>query len=160
MIEIREVDVNNIESILNLKVDNKQKHFLASNERSIIEAYIAIISGGYAFTFGIYSDDVIVGFMMIGFDDTGYFDNPPAICYGNYSLVRLMIDKKYQNMGYGKQALKLGIDFVKSMLCGKAKYLWLSHQPDNIIARDMYYSVGFKPIDEKDGKQNIVVLEL
>lgn len=35
---------------------------------SIINAYTTITANGYAFPFGIYEDDMPIGFLMIGFD--------------------------------------------------------------------------------------------
>ena len=46
------------------------------------------------FPFGIFEDEIPVGFLMVGYDVDESFDNPPQIAYGNYSIWRLMIDEK------------------------------------------------------------------
>ena len=81
------------------KEQYSQKNFVASNDISIIEAYTAITSNGYAFPFGIFEGNNPVGFVMIGYDKDDYWKDAPAIADGNYNLWRLMIDKNYQNRG-------------------------------------------------------------
>lgn len=41
-----------------------------------------------------------------------------------------MIDKAWQGKGLGKQALQTSIDFVKTMPCGKAEFVWLSYEAE------------------------------
>ena len=55
-----------------------------------------------------------------------------------------MIDKKYQGNGYGKEAMKLAIDFIKTYPSGKTDYCWLSYEPENEVARKLYLSLGFE----------------
>ena len=71
-----------------------------------------------------------------------------------------MIDRKYQNKGYGKEALGLALDFIKSLPCGKAEYCWLSYEPENDIARYLYRSFGFVETGEMDGEELIATLKL
>jgi diamine N-acetyltransferase len=54
-----------------------------------------------------------------------------------------MIDNKYQRNGYGKKALKLALDFIKTYPCGDADCCWLSYEPENDVARKLYQSFGF-----------------
>ena len=53
MIRLEKINGENIWDILKLNVSECQKKFVASNDISIIEAYIAITYNGYAFPFGI-----------------------------------------------------------------------------------------------------------
>lgn len=160
MIRIEKVNGKNIWDIIRLRVKDEQKSFVASNDMSIIEAYTAITGGGYAFPFGIYDDEIAVGFLMIGFDVDDYWDNPPEIAKSNYSLWRLMIDERYQHKGYGKEAIKLALDFMRTIPCGKAEHCWLSYEPENINARELYHSLGFYETGEMDGEEIIAVLKL
>lgn len=100
---------------------NQQKGFVAANDVSIVEAYITITANGFAFPFGIYDGEIPIGFIMIGYDVDDYWDNAPYIARGNYNLWRLMIDQKYQKKGFGREAIALGLNFVKSFPCGKAE---------------------------------------
>lgn len=160
MLRLEKVNGNNVWDILKLTVNDSQKEFVASNEISIIEAYTAITAHGYAYPFGIYDSDELVGFMMIGFDKDDYWEDAPEIATGNYNLWRLMIDKEYQHKGYGKQAVKLGLDFIKTYPCGPAEYCWLSYEPENQVAKNLYASIGFIETGDMDGEEIIAVLKL
>ncbi len=160
MLKLEKVTAKNVWDILKLSVFDNQKSFVASNDISIIEAYTAITANGYAFPFGIYENDTPIGFLMISYDKDDFWDDAPSIAKNNYYLWRLMIDKCYQNKGYGREAVRLALDFIKTFPCGKAEYCWLSYEPENKIAGRLYRSFGFEETGEKDGEELIAVLEL
>lgn len=160
MIRLEKVNGKNVWEILKLKVFDDQTSFVASNDTSIIEAYTAITGNGYAFPFGIYDDDTPVGFLMIGYDVDDYWEDAPEIARGNYNLWRLMIDKTYQGKGCGKDAVKLALNFIETFPCGAAEYCWLSYEPENEAARNLYSSFGFAETGEMDGEEVIAVLKL
>ena len=97
---------------------------------------------------------------MIGFDVDDDWEDAPQIAKGNYNLWRLMIDRSYQNKGYGAEAVRLALEFVKSFPCGKADYCWLSYEPENEVARRLYRSFGFTETGEMDGEEIIAILRL
>ena len=160
MLHLEKINGSNVWDILKLTVSESQKNYVAANDISIIEAYTAIAGNGYAFPFGIYDDEKPVGFLMIGFDVDDYWTDAPEIAKGNYNLWRLMIDQAWQNRGYGKKAVQLALDFIKSMPCRKAEYCWLSYEPENEAARQLYQSFGFAETGEMDGDERIAVLRL
>ena len=160
MLKLEKINGKNVWEILKLHVSEEQKSFVAGNDISIIEAYTAITGNGYAFPFGIYEDDTPVGFLMIGFDTDDYWDDAPLIAKGNYNLWRLMIDSHYQNRGYGKEAVRLALEFVKTFPCGKAEYCWLSYEAENRIASQLYRLFGFVETGEMDGDELIAILKL
>ena len=160
MLRLEKVTGKNVWDILKLEVLDDQKYFVAGNDTSIIEAYIAITGNGHAFPIGIYEGDTPVGFIMIGFDVDDYWDDAPEIARGNYNLWRLMIDKKYQGKGYGKEAVRLALDFINTFPCGSAEYCWLSYEPENEAARNVYSLFGFSETGEMDGEELIAVLKL
>ena len=75
--------------------------------------------------------------MMIGYDSADYWEDTPDIARENYSLWRLMIDENYQKKGFGREAVALGLDFIKSFPCGRSEYCWLSYEPENEVARQL-----------------------
>lgn len=160
MLRLEKVTGKNVWSILKLSVSQEQESFVAPNDVSIIEAYTAITENGYAFPFGIYEDDIPVGFLMVGFDADDYWEDAPSIARGNYNLWRLMIDKNYRKKGYGKEAVRLALEFIKTFPCGKADFCWLSYEPENEIASRLYHSFGFVETGEMDGDEIIAVLKL
>ena len=160
MLHLEKVNGSNIWDILKLTVSESQKNYVADNSISIIEAYTVITGNGHAFPFGIYDGETPVGFLMIGFDVDDYWTDAPEIARNNYSLWRLMIDKSYQNRGFGKEAVQLAQKKKKTWPCGKAEYCWLSYEPDNKAARHLYRSFGFAETGEMDGEEQIAVLKL
>ena len=160
MLRLEKITGKNVWSILKLHVSEDQESFVAPNDISIIEAYTAITGNGYAFPFGIYEGETPVGFLMIGFDADDCWEDAPSIARGNYNLWRLMIDKNYQNKGYGKEAVRLALEFIKTFPCGKADFCWLSYEPENEIASRLYHSFGFAETGEMDADEIIAVLKL
>jgi ribosomal protein S18 acetylase RimI-like enzyme len=61
----------------------------------------------------------------------------------SYCLWRFMIDKRYQGKGYGKKAMQLALDYIRTFPCGKADTCWLSYEPENEVAKKLYASFGF-----------------
>ena len=160
MFRIEKINGKNVWEILKLRVSESQKEFVAANDVSIIEAYTTVTANGFAFPFGIYDGKTPVGFMMIGYDSADYWEDVPDIARGNYSLWRLMIDENYQKKGFGREAVALGLDFIKSFPCGKSEYCWLSYEPENKVARQLYRSFGFVETGDIVGGEIIAVLKL
>ncbi|MBQ6479356.1 MAG: GNAT family N-acetyltransferase [Erysipelotrichaceae bacterium] len=160
MLRLEKVNGKNVRDILKLKVSKEQEKNVAANDISIIEAYTAVNAHGHAFPFGIYNDDTPVGFLMIGYDVDDDWEDAPAVAKGNYNLWRLMIDASYQKNGYGRQAVQLALDFIRTYPCGEAEYCWLSYEPENRIARRLYRSFGFVETGDMDGEEVIAVLKL
>ena len=77
MLRLEKVTGRNVWDILKLRVRDEQTNFVAGNDISIIEAYTAVTGGGHAFPFGIYEDQVPVGFLMVGYDTDDYWENAP-----------------------------------------------------------------------------------
>ncbi len=165
MLHLEKIDHKNVWDIIDLKVFRSQKDFVAPNDISIVTAYAAQGSGCSAFPFGIYDDEKPVGFVMIGFNEIVMYEAfkdavPPKILQNNYSIWRLMIDKRYQGRGYGKEALKLALEFIRTWPCGKADYCEISYEPENETAAGLYRSMGFEENGEMDGDEIVAVLKL
>lgn len=160
MLRLEKINKKNVWDILKLKVSESQKGFVATNNESIIEAYTTTIANGHVFPFGIYEEKKPVGFLMIGFDIDDDWVDAPKVAKGNYNIWRLMIDKTYQAKGFGKEALKLALDFIKTYPCGKAEYCWLSYEAENEVAKHLYNSFGFEETDEMDAGEIVAILKL
>lgn len=160
MIRLEKINSKNVWKIINLHVSKSQDDFVASNTESIVEAYTTISANGVALPFGIYEDDTPIGFLMIGYDVDDEWDGAPKIAKGNYNLWRFMIDEKYQGKGYGKKALKMAIDYIKTYPCGKAEYCYLSYEPENTNAKKLYSSFGFVENGEYDEDEVVAILKL
>jgi diamine N-acetyltransferase len=158
MVQLRKVDLNNIWKIIKLSVNTDQLNFVATNTESILEAYTTTTSGGIALPFGIYNDDILIGFVMFGYDEYG--DDEPAIASGNYCIWRFMIDKAFQGQGLGRKALQASLEYLHSEPCGQAEYCWLSYEPENTRAKALYNSMGFLENGEMSGGEIVAVCKL
>lgn len=160
MVRLEKVNGENVWDILKLRVGAGQEDFVASNKDSIVEAYVAITGGGHAFPFGVYDGGVPVGFVMVGYGKDAYWTDAPAIADNNYSLWRLMIDEGHQHKGYGRRAVELALDFIRTKPCGDAACCWLSYEPENTVAKRLYGSFGFAETGDMDGDEVIAALKL
>ena len=129
MVSLKSVTRENLEEVLALRVNEDQEKYVISNAESLSRAYVYSET---AYPFAIYDDDTIVGFIMMGYYEVKRY----------YTLWEFMIDSKYQNKGYGRQALKLGLNFVKEKFGPVDIYTVVT--PGNTVAKKLYESVGFE----------------
>ena len=164
MIHLEKINAENVWDVIDLKVKREQKSFVASNQISIIQAYAAIDTKCDAFPFAVLNGKKAVGFLMVCYNEGAFYEiyggEPPKSLVNNYSVCRLMIDKRYQGKGYGRQALQLALDFIKTWPCGKAEYCEISYEPENTAAKTLYQSFGFEENGEMDGDEVVAVLKL
>jgi diamine N-acetyltransferase len=99
-ITLREVDADTVRAICNLAVEPEQLKFVAPNAVSIAQAYFC----KEAWFRAVYADETPVGFVML--------EDAPA--KPEYYLWRFMIDARYQRMGFGRQAIALLVEYVKT----------------------------------------------
>ena len=73
-----------------------------------------------------------------------------------------MIDKKYQRKGYGREAIKIALDFIRTFPCGQSDCCWLSYEPENEVAKKLYASFGFveRPDFYEEGDEMPAILKL
>lgn len=129
MIKLDEITADNLEVVLKLKVSKEQENFVSTTAYSLAKAYVYREN---AYPFAIYADDTLVGFIMFGFYELR----------NQYTLWKFLIDEKYQNKGYGKMALALGIEYMKKQYDIKEMYTGVAI--DNDVAERLYHSVGFQ----------------
>lgn len=161
---------NYIDVCWRLKVSRKQKNFVASNNNSLAEAYVALTNGGTALPFAICNNKKPIGFLMIGYsvveEEIEEDDDPKFIemARKSYFIWRFMIDKRYQGKGYGRKAMQLALDYVRTLPCGPAESIWLSYEPENEVAKKLYSSFGFVEFPEfyhgKEGEEIPAFLKL
>lgn len=96
---------------------------------------------------------------MIGYGDQPEVENP-AIAHDSYCIWRLMIDRNHQGKGYGTQALRLALDYIRTLPCGPARTCFLSYEPENTTAKKLYYRFGFRETGEMDGNEVVAALNL
>ena len=158
-IHLEKITWDNYEQLCKLRVKKEQDDYVARNNESLIHAYVAISEGQTRpFPFGIYLGKKPVGFVMIGYN--GYEDGDPEFMKNTYFIWRLMIDKRYQGRGYGREAIRQALNFVRTWPCGQAELCEISFEPENEVARALYHACGFVENGEKDGDELVAVLKL
>lgn len=108
---------------------------MATNADSIDEAE----DGDHCVPLAIYDADVAVGFAMYALDPDD----------GNYWIYRLMVDQRYQRLGYGRKALDELLKLM-SRLPGCSQ-VTLSVAPGNDVAMELYRQMGFRESGEVIG---------
>lgn len=129
-LRLEPITKDNWRKAVKLGVDESQKSFVAPNYYSIIEALFASES---LFAYAVYDGDAMVGFTMHGYD--------PGDPEHRYWIIRLMVDQKYQRLGYGRAIMEQVIETLKKELDCDA--LYISFEPENIVASTLYTSLGF-----------------
>ncbi|MEG0385265.1 MAG: GNAT family N-acetyltransferase [Erysipelothrix sp.] len=158
MIELRQITLENRRAIFNLEVSEEQRRFVASNLSSVASCYVLATNGGQPFPFAIYAEEQPVGFVMLTYGITGY--ELPSIADDSYCILRLMIDKQYQNRGYGRKAMHKILEFIRTFPAGPARYCWIPYGTDNSAAKKLYESFGFRDNGEICDNEPITVLRL
>jgi diamine N-acetyltransferase len=126
-VSLREVTAETLRTILKLDVSEEQKHFVAPNAVSIAQAHFE----PKAWFRAIYADDTPVGFLML-------YDDPEE---PRYFLWRYMIDARYQKMDFGKRAMDLLLEHVRTR--PGAREMTLSCHPGEDGPEPFYRHYGF-----------------
>ncbi|MFX1418901.1 MAG: GNAT family N-acetyltransferase [Promethearchaeota archaeon] len=149
---LKKITKINLRSILNLDVKPGQKNLVASNAVSIAEAHF----NKDAWFRAIYADKNPIGFVMISDSSLKHKSNPNH--RPSYFLWRFMIDAKHQGNNYGKEAMKIIIDHVKSR--PNAEELLLSHSKLDGHAGEFYKRCGFEYTGGEIGDELVMRLKL
>ena len=153
-IHLEKINWENYRKVLKLRVNKEQDNFVARNNASLIHAFVEMSNGTPVYAFAVMHGKTVVGFMqlMYGHDWSGYeredwLNSDEYKKYEGkyyYYIWRFMIDKKYQQRGYGRETFKQTLDFIKTFPAGKAEYVLLSYEPSNAVGKKLYASFGFK----------------
>lgn len=145
LVSLREVTEDNLSLVLQLQVNEAQKQFVASNAVSIAQAYFARDRAWFR---AIYADEMPVGFLMLEL-------NPQK---PEYFLWRLMVDAKYQGMGFGNRAMDLLIAHAKTR--PGAVELLTSYVPGEGSPGLFYRKVGFVETGEVLDGERVMRIKL
>jgi diamine N-acetyltransferase len=152
MISLRPIDPGNYRECIELSVAPGQERFVASNQQSLAEAYVWREA---AEPFAVYSDEQMVGFALLFPLGEGVPDDsiPAPESLRGYILVRLMIDGRFQGLGYGRAALEAIVELVRGRGLG---VLRLSVVTENQQALEFYRRNGFAETGEIDGGEIVM----
>lgn len=133
-VHLRPVTAANFDECLGLQVDPSQRELVAPNVKSLAQAYVdpnlrplaiyPAIAAGW-----VEPRDPMVGFAMY------------ELAVGVGFIMRLMIDSRYQGMGYGRAAM---VEVIRRLrLHPGVEVIATSHRRENGAAARLYRSLGF-----------------
>ncbi|GAP13267.1 acetyltransferases [Longilinea arvoryzae] len=142
-VTLRKITRENWERIIDLKVRDEQKRFVASNLYSLAEAKVFPDCVPLA----IYAAEQPVGFLMYAYENDRR----------EWWIFRLMIAEEEQGKGYGRAAMRLGIERMRANPdCDR---IFISFEPENSVAEQLYRSLGFVPNHEILGGEVVYRLD-
>lgn len=133
-VHLRKITLDNFQECISLEVNENQKEFLAPNVKSLAQAYV----NPNLFPLAIY-DAAVMGYIEPQLPMIGFIMY--EIVAGVGFILRLMIDSKYQQQGYGKAAMLEVIRRLK--LYPEVELIATSHKRGNEAASRLYRSIGF-----------------
>jgi len=150
-VTLREITKDNFIECINLKVAPGQESYVAPNVYSLAQAKVNPLLTPFA----IYDDRIrghepdaenpMLGFVMYQIMDGVGF------------IVRLMIDAKYQNQGYGKAAMVEVLRRLKMM--PEIEYIGTSVLKGNHKTEKLYRDLGFVDGDKIDDRELYLKLD-
>ena len=143
-VTLRELTKENFRDMLALSLPPEQQAFVAPNVKSLAEAQFH----ADAWFRGIYAADTPVGFVMIS-------DIPEK---AEYFLWRFMIDRQHQGKGYGRRAIELLVDHVRTR--PNAEYLHVSYKLGEHGPEQFYRRLGFVPTGDVEEGEHLAKLAL
>ena len=162
MVNLREVNHSNWMACIELDVHDFQRPFVSPNIFSLAESFAhSDVNPAEAEKYyrcipkAIYNDDELIGFTLITYEKECDYDDTPG-----YEIYRLMIDKKYQQQGYGKEAVKQIIDYIKSFPYGKVEHIYACWHPENQASQKLCLGCGFEIVGKDDDGAIIGRLEI
>lgn len=144
IVSLREITAESVREICDLSTRESQRSFVAPNAVSLAQALFS----DRAWFRGVFAGETAVGFVMLHEDS----EKP------EYYLWRFMIDGRYQRMGFGRRAMELVIERVRSL--PGARELLTSVVPGEGSPQEFYERLGFHPTGDWDDGEAVLRLEL
>ena len=127
MLRLEAVDRYNFPAIIALSVDDSQRDFVAPNVYSLAQAY----AQPECVPLAVYDGNEPVGFVMYAMDADER----------EYCIYRVMIDRKHQSKGYGREVMWLLLNRLRADR--EHHVIFISFAPENVWAKSLYESMGF-----------------
>lgn len=126
LIELRTISEDNFSECLDLTATVEEENFVDSVVYSLAEAWLF-----YNDTkpFAIYENDKMIGFVSMYVGEE------------NYQIINLLIDDAYQQNGFGTQAAKACIDFLRDKY--EARKVSAPVKIEHGLAQEFWLKLGF-----------------
>ena len=147
-VTLREITEANLQSVLAVRTTPDQEQFVSTVADSIAEA--AANPHGNPWYRAVYADGRPVGFVMLSWDVE---PQPPHI-NGPWFLWKLLVDSRYQRLGYGQEVVRQVVGLVRAH---GATELLTSHVPGEGGPAGFYARLGFVPTGGVDPDGEILL---
>lgn len=132
--ELVNVNEKNFEEIIGLKTKAEKQGYVDSSLYSVAECFV---DKNHMEAFGIYKDDLLIGFVSI------YFE-------GNFGqIINFLIEDYYQNKGYGGKIVEKLLEIFGELY--KVDTVSVGVHKENIRAFDFWKKLGFIDIGNIEG---------
>ncbi|HEP1810564.1 TPA: GNAT family N-acetyltransferase [Streptococcus suis] len=135
MIRLELVNTENFEEVLQVQLAPQDYRRVASVEYSLAQAWL-YREEGHLLPYAVKSGQKVVGFVLLSIQEDK-----------SYYVWRLLIDKKYQNRGHGKEVIRQILVLAKEdTLCQKVtmNYVIGNHKMRYILEKLGFQSVGLE----------------
>lgn len=140
MIRLRKVNEENFLDVFRLNLKEGQEKYVSNPIRSLAQAYVY---REQCQPFGIYDEDRLVGYVMVIYD----YDIP------EYDIWHMMIDVSEQGKGYGSEALRCVMDYIRTKPFGDSNKVTLTCNKENETALRLYCKAGFVKTGSEDEEE-------
>jgi GNAT superfamily N-acetyltransferase len=147
-VTLREITEDNAQSVRALELAPGQERFVSTVADSLEEA--GEYPQGNPWFRAVYADELPVGFVMLSWDVE---PQPPEI-NGPWFLWKLLIDRRDQGRGYGREVVRQVVDLVRAQ---GGSLLLTSHVPGEGGPAGFYARLGFVPTGELDPDGEILL---
>lgn len=142
-VHLEDVTFDNFIEVSWLTLKEEQKDFIATNAFSLAQSKYQ----EECIPKAIQVNHNIVGFLMYCLDRTDH----------EYWIYRLMIDQRYQGLGYGQKAMEIILKELKEVATNRI--IRISFEPENIVAKQLYEKLGFDSTGIIEGGEIIYELK-
>ncbi|MFM0601384.1 GNAT family N-acetyltransferase [Streptococcus suis] len=135
MIRLELVNKDSFEAVLQVQLAPEDQRRVASVEYSLAQAWL-YREDGHLLPYAVKSGQKVVGFVLLSIQEDK-----------SYYVWRLLIDKKYQNRGHGKEVIRQILVLAKEdTLCQKVtmNYVIGNHKMRYILEKLGFQSVGLE----------------
>ena len=147
LITLKPIDQQNFLDAFALQLGPGQDRYVSHPIRSLAQAYVY---RNQCTPFGIYHQDVMVGYLMVIYDDEEQ----------TYNLWHMMVDQSQQHKGYGRAAIAAALDYMRQKPFGPSDKVLITCSPDNAPAYRLYQQLGFAPTGRQDEDEVELFLSL
>lgn len=139
-ITLQKVDESNFIPCFHLELKDWQKEFVSHPVRSLAQAYVYY---NQCTPFAVFSGSEVVGYVMVIYD----YDEE------TYNIWHLMVDHRHQGKGFGRAAMELALEYIRTKPFGASNRVLLTVNPQNSAAGALYRALGFSKTGRSDGDE-------